>query len=110
MLAGVMLRNPIPKHIRSDNGAEFDAKVFWEWFSRPEVGTFLIESVGRGRTPTSKTSGQTQVRITQREDLHTLQEAQVLTEFYRREYNQIHPRSSLGYEHPVSGPVIEPTF
>ena len=72
MLAGLMLRNRILKHIRSDNGAEFDAKVFWEWFSRPEVGTFLIESVGRGRTPTSKTSGQTQVRITQREDLHNV--------------------------------------
>ena len=43
MLAGLMLRHGIQKHIRSDNGPEFAAKAVREWLSRLGVGTLFIE-------------------------------------------------------------------
>ena len=43
MLAGLMLRHGIPKHIRSDNGSEFVAIAVQEWLSRLEIGTLFIE-------------------------------------------------------------------
>ena len=46
MLAGLMLRHGIPKHIRSDNGPEFVAKAVREWLSRLGVETLAGESVG----------------------------------------------------------------
>jgi transposase InsO family protein len=43
----------------------------------------------------------------------TLEEAQVLTEGWRREYNQVRPHSSLGYKPPAPeaalGPLIAAT-
>ncbi len=43
MLAGLMLRHGIPKHIRSDNGPEFVAKAVREWLSKLGVETVFIE-------------------------------------------------------------------
>ena len=43
MLAGLMLRHGIPKHIGSDNGPEFVAKTVREWLSRLGVKTLFIE-------------------------------------------------------------------
>ena len=43
MLAALMLRHGIPKHIRSDNGPEFVAKVVRQWLSRLGVETLFIE-------------------------------------------------------------------
>ena len=44
-----------------------------------------------------------------REIFTTLEEAKVLTEVWRREYNQVRPHSALGYKPPapeaVSGPL-----
>ncbi len=46
--------------------------------------------------------------------LTTLQEAQMLTEGWRREYNQVRPHSALGYKPPapeaVSGPLSATAF
>ena len=84
-LAGLMLKHGIPKHIRSDNGPEFVAQAVRDWLST--LGDELLN----------------------REIFTTLQEAKVLTELWRREYNQVRPHSSLGYKPPapetVSGPL-----
>ena len=114
MLAGLMLRHGIPKHIRSDNGPEFVAKAVREWLSRLEVGTLFIEpGESVGERLHRKLQRQTQGRTPQRGDFTTLQEAQVLTELWRREYNQVRPHSSLGYKPPAPeaalGPLIAAT-
>jgi putative transposase len=36
----------------------------------------------------------------------TLEEAKVLLEQWRRDYNQIRPHSSLGYQPPVSEAIL----
>ena len=44
--------------------------------------------------------------LRQAEIFTTLKEAKVLTEVWRREYNQVRPHSSLGYKPPTLGPLI----
>jgi len=39
--------------------------------------------------------------VLKREIFYTLEEAQVLIEFWRREYNEYRPHSSLGYRPPA---------
>ena len=52
--------------------------------------------------------------LRQAEIFTTLKKAKVLTEVWRREYNQVRPHSSLGYKPPAPeaalGPLIATTF
>ena len=71
MLAGLMLRHGIPKHIRSDNGPEFVAKAVRQWLSRLGVETLFIEPGSpweNGYIENFKR--QTQGRTPQRGDFH----------------------------------------
>ncbi len=109
-LAGLMLKHGIPKHIRSDNGPEFVAKAVWDWLSRLEVGTFFIEPGSPWKNGYVESfNGKIKDGLLDGEIFTTLQEAKVLTEVWRREYNQVRPHSSLGYKPPapetVSGPL-----
>ena len=53
--------------------------------------------------------GKLRDELLNREIFTTLEEAKVLTEVWRREYNQVRPHSALGYKPPapeaVSGPL-----
>ena len=114
MLAGLMLRHGIPKHIRSDNGPEFVAKAVREWLSRLEVGTLFIEPGSPWENGYIESFyGKLRDELLNGEIFTTLQEAQVLTELWRREYNQVRPHSSLGYKPPAPeaalGPLIAAT-
>ncbi len=44
--------------------------------------------------------------VLKREIFYTLQEAQVIIERWRKEYNQIRPHSSLGYRSPAPETVV----
>ena len=46
-------------------------------------------------------NGKLRDELLNREILDTVLEARVLTEMWRREYNQIRPHSSLGYKPPA---------
>ena len=54
-------------------------------------------------------NGKLRDELLNREIFTTLEEAKVLTEVWRREYNQVRPHSALGYKPPapeaVSGPL-----
>ncbi len=109
-LAGLMLKHGIPEYIRSDNGPEFVAKAVWDWLSRLEVGTFFIEPGSPWKNGYVESfNGKIKDGLLDGEIFTTLQEAKVLTEVWRREYNQVRPHSSLGYKPPapetVSGPL-----
>ena len=98
MLAGLMLRHDIPKHIRSDNGSEFVAIAVREWLSRLEIGTLFIEPGSPWENGYIESfNGKLRDELLNGEIFTTLQEAKVLTEVWRRQYNRILPRSSLGY-------------
>ena len=49
MLAGLMLRHSIPKHIRSDNGLEFVAKAVREWLSSTSPATIPTSEIASSR-------------------------------------------------------------
>ena len=110
MLAGLMLRHGIPKHIRSDNGPEFVAKVVRQWLSRLGVETLFIEPGSPWENGYIESfNGKLRDELLNGEIFTTLTEAKVLTELWRREYNQVRPHSTLGYKPPapetVSGPL-----
>ena len=114
MLARLMLRHGIPKHIRSDNGPEFVAKAVRQWLSRLGVETLFIEPGSPWENGYIESfNGKLRDELLNGEIFTTLEEAQVLTELWRREYNQVRPHSSLGYTPPAPeaapGPLIAAT-
>ena len=109
MLARLMLRHGIPKHIRSDNGPEFVAKAVREWLSRLGVETLFIEPGSPWENGYIESfNGKLRDELLNGEIFTTLKEAQVLTELWRREYNQVRPHSSLGYKPPATEAAPEP--
>ena len=109
-LAQLMLKHGVPKHIRSDNGPEFVAKAVRDWLSRLDVGTLFIEPGSPWENGYVESfNGKLRDELLNGEIFTTLQEAKVLTEVWRREYNQVRPHSSLSYKPPapetVSGPL-----
>ena len=87
MLAGLMLRHGIPKHIRSDNGPEFVAKAVREWLSRLGVETLFIEPGSPWENGYIESfNGKLRDELLNGEIFTTLKEAKVLTEVWRREY------------------------
>ena len=109
-LAQLMLKHGVPKHIRSDNGPEFVAKAVRDWLARLEVGTLFIEPGSPWENGYVESfNGKLRDELLNGEIFTSLQEAKVLTEVWRRDYNQVRPHSSLGYKPPapetVSGPL-----
>ncbi len=111
MLAGLMLRHGIPKHIRSDNGPEFVSKAVRGWLSRLEVGTLFIEPGSPWENGYIESfNGKLRDELLNGEIFTTLHEAQVLTEVWRRDYNRVRPHSSLGYRPPAPEAGADPLF
>ena len=109
-----MLRYGVPKHIRSDNGPEFVASAVRSWLTRLGVQTLFIEPGSPWENGYIESfNGKFRDELLNGEIFTTLEEAKVLTEVWRREYNQVRPHSSLGYKPPapeaVPGPLIEAT-
>jgi putative transposase len=108
-LAGLMLKHGIPKYVQSDNGPEFVAKAVRDWLSRLEVGTLFIEPGSPWENSYVESfNGKLRDELLNGEIFTTLQEAKVLTEVRRREYNQVRPHSSLGYKPPAPKTVPGP--
>ena len=108
-LAGLMLRHGIPKHIRSDNGPEFVAKAVRDWLSRLDVGTLFIEPGSPWENGYVESfNGKLRDELLNGEIFTTLQEAKVLAEVWRREYNQVRPHSALSYKPPAPEAAPEP--
>jgi len=101
-LAELFLRKGLPEHIRSDNGPEFCAKAVQEWLDRFDVGPLFIEPGSPWENGYNESfNGKLRDELLNREIFYTLEEAKVLIENWRREYNEIRPHSSLGYRPPA---------
>ncbi len=91
-----------PKHIRSDNGAEFTAQPVRDWLGRIDVKMLYIEP----RLPwengyNDSFNGTLRDELLNGEIVYSLKEAQILIERWRQHYNTIRPHSSLGYKPPA---------
>lgn len=97
-LAWLMATRCVPKHIRSDNGAEFSAGVVREWLRKVGVQTLFIEPGSPWENGYVESfNGKLRDERLNGEIFSTLQEAKVLIEMWRKHYTH----SSLGYRPPA---------
>ena len=110
-LAGLMMDQGVPEHIRSDNGPEFTARAVREWLANVGAGTLYIEPGSPWENGHVESfNGKLRDELLDREVFYTLLEVQVLTEHYRQTYNRIRPHSSLGYRPPAPETIQPPDF
>jgi len=100
----------IPEHIRSDNGPEFTAKAVRRWLNRLGIKTLFIERGSPWENGYIESfNGKLRDELLKREIFTTLEEARVLIEQWRREYNQVRPHSALGYQPPAPEAILTTT-
>ena len=106
-LFNLFIFHSIPEHIRSDNGPEFTAKAVRRWLNRLGVKTLFIEPGSPWENGYIESfNGKLRDELLNREVFSTLTEARVLIEQWRREYNQVRPHSSLGYQPPAPQAIL----
>ena len=92
----------IPEHIRSDNGSEFTARAVRKWLNQMGVKTLFIEPGSPWENGYIESfNGKMRDELLDREIFTTLEEARVLINQWRKEYNHSRPHSSLGYRPPA---------
>ena len=97
----------IPEHIRSDNGPEFTAKAVRKRLARLGVKTLFIDPGSPWENGYIESfNGKLRDELLNREIFTTLEEAKVLIDQWRREYNQVRPHSSLGYRPPAPEAIL----
>lgn len=102
-ISNLFLTQGVPEYIRSDNGPEFTAKMLQKFIRDVGVKTAYI-------TPGSpwengfieRFNGTLRDELLNRESFSSLNEARILIENFRREYNQVRPHSSLNYTAPLA--------
>ena len=103
----VFLVRGVPEHIRSDNGPEFTSKAVRGWLSKSGVKTLFIEPGSPWENGYIESfNGKLRDELLNREVFSTLREAQILIEWWRKEYNQVRPHSALGYLPPAPLTII----
>ena len=101
-LAELMVFRGVPDYIRSDNGPEFTARAVREWLGRVGARTLYIEPGSPWENGYIESfNGKLRDELLDRELFYTMPEVRVLTERYRRIYNQIRPHSSLSCRPPA---------
>jgi putative transposase len=101
-LADLFVERGAPDHIRSDNGPEFCSRAVRGWLERLGVATLFIEPGSPWENGYNESfNGKLRDELLNREIFYTLEEAKVLIEDWRREYNTIRPHSSLAYSPPA---------
>ena len=99
----LFIRRGIPEHIRSsDNGPEFTAKAVRKWLVNLGIKTLYIEPGSPWENGYVESFiGKLRDELLIGEIFDTLLETRIVIEFWRREYNQFRPHSSLGYRPPA---------
>jgi len=102
LLAELFTMKGVPEHIRSDNGPEFTAKAVRRWLPKVGVQTLFIEPGSPWENGYCESfNGKLRDELLNGEIFYSLKEVQILTEIWRRSYNQVRPHSSLGYRPPA---------
>ena len=110
-LADLFATHGAPKHLRSDNGPEFTAKLVRSWLARVGVQTLFIEPGSPWENGYNESfNGKLRDELLNGEIFYTLQEAKVLIERWRQHYNTIRPHSSLGYRPPAPATILPPAI
>ena len=106
-LTDLFIRRAVPGYMRSDNGPEFTAKRAREWLDRIGFQTLFIEPGSPWENGYSESfNGKLRDELLGLDIFDTLQEAEVLTERWRWEYNTFRPHSALGYRAPAPEAIL----
>jgi len=101
-LADLFLMHGPPMFIRSDNGPEFIAIRLRNWLSKLKVKTLYIEPGSPWENGYIESfNARLRDELLNGEIFYTLNEAKVVLDIWRKEYNSVRPHSSLGYRSPV---------
>ncbi len=107
VLSDLFIKKGIPDHIRSDNGSEFCARTLRKWLKDLGVKTAYIEPGSPWENGYNESfNGRLRDEFLNGELFHTLTEARVLIEDWRKHYNHIRPHSSLGYRPPAPEAIV----
>lgn len=102
-LADAMVVKGVPQFIRSDNGPDMIALEVKRWLQEVGSKTLFIEPGSPWENGYCESfNGKLRDEFLDGEIFYSLKEAQVLTEQWRRTYNQMRPHSSLNYRPPAS--------
>ena len=102
VIADLMLIHGVPEHIRSDNGPEFTAKAIRQWLSGNSVKTVYIKPGAPWENAYAESFiSKLRDELLDREIFFTLEEARVMLERFRIDYNSVRPHSALGYLSPL---------
>jgi len=97
----------IPGHIRSDNGPEFTAKAVRKWLNRLGVKTLFIEPGSPWENGYIESfNGKMRDELLDREIFATLEEARILINQWRKEYNEFRPHSAKNYQPPAPEAIL----
>ncbi len=101
-LAAVMLEKGHPCYLRSDNGSEFIANSLQKWLKSQGTDSIFINLGSPWENGKCESfNGKLRDECLNAQWFRTLQEAKVLIEMWRKEYNSFRPHRSLGYATPL---------
>ena len=101
-LTALFVQRGPPTYLRSDNGPACTATAVRSWLQRLGVTTLFIEPGSPWENGSVESfNGTLRDECLNPEIFTTLAEAQILSERWRREYNQVRPHSALGYCPPA---------
>ena len=107
VLAEQFLKKGLPAHLRSDNGPEFTARAVRQWLEKFHVKNLFIEPGSPWENGYNESfNGKLRDELLNGEIFASLKEAQILTERWRREYNEFRPHSALNYQPPAPPAVL----
>jgi len=106
-LAELFVERGTPDFIRSDNGSEFTSEIIRGWLERLGVKTLFIEPGSPWENGYIESfNGKMRDELLNGEMFDTILEARVVTEQWRRQYNQRRPHSALGYRPPAPETIL----
>jgi len=102
VLEWLFLTRGVPKHIRSDNGPEFVARVVCQWLEESGCQTLFINPGSPWENGYIESFiDKIRDECLNREVFRNGREAQAIVENWRQEYNNYRPHSSLDYLTPA---------
>jgi len=107
LLFNLFIFRGIPGYIRSDNGPEFTAKAIRKWLNKLGVKSLFIAPGSPWENGYIESfNGKMRDELLNREIFTTLQEAKVLIEQWRKEYNQVRPHSARNNRPPAPEAIL----
>lgn len=106
-LSELFVEKGIPDYIRSDNGSEFTAIEIRKWLKAVGVKTAYIEPGSPWENGYIESfNGKFRDELLNGEIFDTILEAKILTEQWRKHYNNVRPHSSLNFLPPVPEVIL----